>query len=113
MSRTVDSNGPIETFCQRAEGPVSRGSAYSFDQILVGDRVALCFAAEDTKSPYSLRVKAPNGALVIERLLRELPTGLPQSEPPVTFVVSSAGNYQVEIRELTGKSWGQATIRVG
>ena len=76
MPGPVETSGAIETFCQRADsGPVSRGSAYSFDRITVGDRVAICFAGEDTKPPYALRVRGPNGATVVERLLRELQIG--------------------------------------
>ena len=113
MAGPVETSGSIETFCQRADtGHVSRGSAYSFDRIMVGDRVAICFAGEDTKPPYALRVRGPAGNVVLERLLRELPTGLPQSEPPVHFVVSAPGVYVIEIREHTGQAWGRAQVRV-
>lgn len=113
MAGPLETSGSIETFAQRAEGAVSRGSAYSFDEISVGDRVALCFAAgDDAEAPYSLRVRGPNGAVILDRILRELPTGLPQSEPPVLFVVSSSGAYQVEIQSKGQRSWGKATMRV-
>ncbi len=113
MAGPVETSGSIETFAQRADGYVARGSAYSFDEISVGDRVALCFAAgDDAEAPFSLRIRGPNGALILDRILRELPTGLPQSEPPVTFVVSSAGAYQVEIHAKGQRTWGKATMRV-
>jgi len=113
MSGPVETTGSIETFCHRADAPASRRSSYSFDDLTVGDRVSLCFnAGEDTRAPYGLKVRSPNGALVLERLLRELPTGMPQSEAPVEFTIMARGRYSVEIRELSGKAWGQATIRI-
>jgi len=36
------------------------------------------------------------GKTIVERVLRELPTGQPQSAPPITFTVSSPGEYKVE-----------------
>jgi hypothetical protein len=44
--------------------------------------------------------------------LRELPTGKPQSAPPVEFIPSQKGEYQVEVKELRGKQRGQATLTV-
>lgn len=114
MAGAVDSSGPIETFCHLADAPSSRRSALSFDDIGVGDRIALCFfAGGDGAPPFSLKIRAPSGALVIDRILRDLPTGMPQSEPPVELVVSMRGSYAVEIREVRGSLWGKATVRVG
>ena len=50
--------------------------------------------------------------MVVDRILRDLPTGLPQSEPPIELVVSLRGNYAIEIREVRGNLWGKATLRV-
>ena len=49
---------------------------------------------------------------IVERVLRELPTGQPQSAPPITFTVSSAGDYKIEIKQLYGKQKGDAVLRV-
>jgi hypothetical protein len=114
MAGSIDSTGPIETFCQRAdEAPVSRRSSLMFDPICVGDRVLLCFGAYDSGgAPYSLKIRGPSGAVVLDRIIRELPTGMPQSEPPVELVVSSRGDYAIEIREVRGTNWGKATLHV-
>ncbi len=113
MAGPMDSTGAIEAFCQRADAPVSRRSTLSFEDIAVGDRVSLCFgASEDTRGPFSLKIRAPSGATLLDRLVRELPTGLPQSEPPVEFVVSARGEYLIEIRDVRGQNWGRATLRV-
>lgn len=84
-----------------------------FEPICVGDRVQLCFgASSDGGSPYSLKIRAPSGAIVVDRIIRELPTGMPQSEPPIEIVVSSHGDYAIEIREVRGGAWGRATLHV-
>jgi hypothetical protein len=112
MAGPVESSGPIETFCHLADAPSSRRSTFSFDAVSAGDRVAVCFAAQDTNPPYALKVRAPNGALIVDRLIRDLPTGLPQSEPPIEFLVSARGKYTIELRELQGAQWGKALLSV-
>jgi hypothetical protein len=111
MSGPINNSGSIEAFCQTADQPVSRRSLF-FDEIHVGDRVLLCFAGDDTKPPYSLKIRAPSGALILERMIRELPTGRPQSEPPIEFVVSAKGAYLIEVKEVRGTNWGKATLTV-
>lgn len=112
MAGPIESKGPIEAFCQVVDAPMTRHSLHSFDVISAGDRVAIFFVADDGTPPYSLKVRAPSGTVVIDRMLRELPTGRPQSEPPIEFVVSSAGTYTVDVKEMKGNQWGKATIRV-
>mgnify|MGYP001172374897 CR=1 FL=1 len=112
MPGPIESSGSIETFCHLSDAPSSRRSTFSFDAVAAGDRVAICFAAQDGNPPFALKVKAPNGALMLDRIVRELPTGLPQSEPPVEFVVSVRGRYTIEIREIQGTQWGRAFLSV-
>jgi hypothetical protein len=50
--------------------------------------------------------------VILERVLRELPTGKPQSAPPVSFTVSAQGDYKIEIWQLYGKSRGDAVLHV-
>lgn len=86
---------------------------FSFDSIFAGERLALCFHIdEDARPPYSLKVRAPNGGLILDRILREIPTGLPQSAPPIEFIASAPGPYAIEVRELSGPSWGTAILTV-
>ena len=67
---------------------------------------------DEPAPPYNLRVKSPSGKTIVERVLRELPTGQPQSAPPVSFTVSTPGEYTVEIKQLYGKQKGDAILRV-
>ncbi|HMV33927.1 MAG TPA: HD domain-containing phosphohydrolase, partial [Gemmatimonadales bacterium] len=50
------------------------------------------------------------GSLLVQRLLQELPTGEPQSAPPVTFVPSAKGIYPIEIRQMRGNNVGMARL---
>jgi len=96
----VETSGDIETVCKSA--PVH-----------VGDKVSLVFRAHDEATPpFTVRVKAPSGKVILERVLRELPTGKPQSAAPVEFTASTAGDYAIAIWQLYGKQRGDATLRV-
>jgi hypothetical protein len=109
---TIQSSGDFEIFCHPA-GSTSRGSVPFFDKINVGDRLSLLFVPEGTAlPPYSLKIFSPSGAIVLDSLVREPPTGAAYSPPPVEFVVSTRGVYRVEIRAISGRQRGEATIRV-
>jgi hypothetical protein len=109
---TIQSSGDFEIFCHPA-GSGTRGSVPFFDKITVGDRLSLLFVPEETAAPpYSLKIISPTGVTVVDTLVREPPTGGPQSPPPLEFIVSARGVYRVEIRALHGRQRGEATIRV-
>jgi hypothetical protein len=75
--------------------------------------VSLIFRADDEASPpFSVRIKSPAGKVIVERVLRDLPTGKPQSAPPVTFTASGDGEYKIEIKQLYGKQKGDAVLHV-
>jgi hypothetical protein len=96
----IDSRGEIETLCKT--GDLSPGKV-----------AQLAFRTwDDASPPFTIRVKAPNGAVILDRVIRELPTGKPQSPPPVTFTVTQAGEYVISIRELYGKAEGEAHLHV-
>jgi hypothetical protein len=100
VARTIDSSGDIETVC-------------TVSPLKTGESAILIFRSDDEpEPPYNLRVKSPAGKTIVERVLRELPTGQPQSAPPITFTVSSPGEYKVEIKQLYGKQKGDAILRV-
>jgi hypothetical protein len=99
VARTIESTGDIETICK-------------IDPLTVGESAILVFRAEDADPPFNLRIKSPSGQTIVERVLRELPTGMPQSAPPVTFTVSAPGQYKLEIKQLYGKQRGDAILRV-
>ena len=100
MARTIECSGDIETICKA-------------DPLRAGDTASLVFRADEADPPFNLRIKSPSGKTIVERVLRELPTGMPQSAPPITFTVSGAGDYKIEIKQLYGKQKGDALLRVG
>ena len=105
MAGRVDSQGEIETMLHGDQAHVVLG---------VGDRILLVFRAiDDPSPPIGVVVHSPNGQKILDRVIRELPTGLPQSAPPVEFVPSIKGVYRVEVSELRGKQRGSATLKIG
>lgn len=100
MARTIESVGDIETICKT-------------DPAKAGEEIRLVFRAEDDADPpFTLKIKSPGGKVIVERVIRDLPTGMPQSAPPVTFTPSTSGEYKVEIKQLKGKQQGDAVLRV-
>jgi hypothetical protein len=76
-------------------------------------KIKLVFRAEDDADPpFVLKIKAPSGKVILERVIRDLPTGLPQSAPPVGFTASAGGEYKVEIKQVQGRQKGEAVLRV-
>jgi hypothetical protein len=105
MSARIDSSGEIETLFH---------DATTQRNLEVGDRLAIVFRARDEpEGSVSINIFSPSGSKILERVLRDLPTGMPQSAPPVEFVPSTRGDYTIEIREVRGSQRGHATIRVG
>lgn len=101
MSATVKSTGDIESICQQK-------------QLGAGGTAELVFRSwDDISPPFTVKVRGPAGKIILDRVLRELPTGRPQSPPPVTFPVKETGQYRIVIRELYGKAEGEATMTIG
>jgi len=100
VARTIESVGDIETICKT-------------DPAKAGEEIKLIFRAEeDAEPPFNLKIKSPSGKVIVERVIRDLPTARPQSAPPITFTASSAGEYKVEIKQLYGKQKGDAILRI-
>jgi hypothetical protein len=96
----VESSGVIETICLATTAKV-------------GDTLKLIFRAlDDSDPPYTCRITSPGGKVLLERVLRELPDGKPQSAPPLQFTAGVAGEYIIEIWQLYGAARGQATLKV-
>ena len=70
-------------------------------------------ADDDAEPPFTVKIKSPSGQVILDRVLRELPTGKPQSAPPLSFTVSASGDYKVSIKQLHGKTYGDSILRVG
>jgi hypothetical protein len=100
VARTIESVGDIETVCKT-------------DPAKAGEEVKLVFHSDDDMDPpFSLKVKSPSGKVIVERVIRDLPTPRPQSAPPITFTASSPGEYKIEIKQLYGKAKGEAVLRI-
>ena len=113
MSALFELSGEIEIFCYPS-GAGTRASVPFFDAVTIGDRLSLVFTpGEGSGPPYSLKVFSPSGANILDSIVRDLPTGTPQSPPPIEFVVSAKGIYRVEIREQRGRAHGAVKVRVG
>jgi|HubBroStandDraft_4_1064222.scaffolds.fasta_scaffold63519_2 hypothetical protein len=115
MSSVLESSGDIEIFCYPStiSPTIGRSSVPFFDAVTIGDRLSLVFAPGDsTTPPYALKIFAPSGANILDSIVRSLPTGTPQSPPPIEFVVSARGVYRIEIREFKGRQSGEAKLRV-
>jgi hypothetical protein len=100
VARTIESVGDIETICKS-------------DPARAGEEIKLLFRAEDDADPpFTLKIKSPSGKVIVERVIRDLPTGKPQSAAPVAFTASSGGEYKIEIKQIQGKLRGEAVLRV-
>lgn len=100
MAQVIEYSGDIETFSQATE-------------VKVGDRVSLVFRADDAcDPPFNVKIRAPDGKVILERVLRELPTGKPQSAPAVQFNATMEGEFKIVIWQLYGKDRGEATLKV-
>jgi len=96
----IESSGDIETICQT-------------DDLAVGKSARLVFRAwDDVSPPFTVKVRSPAGKIILDRVIRDLPTGRPQSAPPVIFSVSQGGEYRIEISQLYGDAMGEATLHV-
>lgn len=113
MSANIETSGQIEIFCYPSGHHATRQSVPYFDSVNPGDRLSLVFSPDDGASaPYNLKIFSPSGANILDTIVRDLPTGLPQSPPPVEFVVSAKGVYRVEIGEMRGRQRGEARVLV-
>jgi hypothetical protein len=105
MAGRIDSSGEIETILHDT---IPQGA------IEVGDKVLLIFRSRDEPDyPINVQIHSPSGAKILERVLRELPTGMPQSAPPIDFVPMAKGTYTITVREVRGTQRGHATLQVG
>jgi len=112
MPGPIESSGDIEIFCHPTHG-ASRGSVPHFEKILAGTRLALLFVPGELSPPYALKIFSPSGSIIIDNIVRDAPTGAPQSPPPIEFVVSANVVYRIDVRSTNGRQKGEARIRVG
>jgi hypothetical protein len=99
MSATIESSGAIDIICETDGLAATKVARLTFH------------AWADASPPYQLKILSPTGNVIVDRLIRDLPTGEPQAPDPVSFSVVS-GEYKIVIRELRGKAQGEASLRV-
>jgi hypothetical protein len=99
MSAKIESHGDIEVIC-------------STHDLAPNKTARLIFRTVDLPSPpYQIRIKSPTGKIILERVIRELPTGAPQSPPPVQFTVQK-GDYEIHVAQIKGGAEGTAILSV-
>ena len=99
MPATIENHGTIEIICENRDVTANRSARIIFR------------AYDDATPPFRIRVKSPTGNVIIERVIRALPTGAPQSPEPITFTVQR-GAYEIEISQLRGSAEGSATLTI-
>jgi hypothetical protein len=99
MSARIESHGDIEIVCQTAELAPNKMAHLVFR--LFGD----------AHPPFEIQIKSPSGKVILRRVMRELPTGEPQSPPPISFSVQR-GEYHIQVSQLKGSAEGHATLVV-
>ncbi|AKT40086.1 hypothetical protein [Chondromyces crocatus] len=99
-AEVVTHDGDIDVLCPCNLGPK-------------GAPVQLAFQAYDhADPPFSIRIKAPSGKVVVERVVRdEALTGRTRGIS-VDFRPDLAGDYSVEVKQVYGELRGKATLRV-
>jgi hypothetical protein len=101
VAAKIQSTGDIESICES-------------DDLADGMTASLVFRTwDDASPPFTVKIRSPDGKMILDRVIRELPTGKPQSAPPVTFNIVGAGIYRIEIKELYGNKLGEAELTVG
>lgn len=101
MAVAIESSGDIECLC-------------TSNRVSVGGTAEIVFRTwDDVSPPFTVKIRAPSKKVVYDRVLRDqLPTGRPQSNPPVSFTVADSGVYRLRVAELYGKAEGTAKITI-
>lgn len=99
MSATIECSGDIEIICDTSD-------------LRAGRNAKLVFRVwEDVMPPFQIKVWSPSGALIVDRVIRDLPTGEPQSPAPVSFTVNR-GAYSIQMIQMRGNAEGNATLTI-
>jgi hypothetical protein len=97
----IEFSGGIESICQDSAA------------LSAGMTAKIVFKLwDDVTPPVTIKVRGPDGKMILDRVLREIPVAGPQSVAPVTFLVASAGVYQIHVKELYGQVEGNAKLTV-
>lgn len=100
IAEVVANDGDIDVLCPKNLTPSS-------------DPVHLAFQACDPLDPpFSVRIKAPSGKVIVERVLRDDVCGRSRGGQALGFRPEVAGDYRIEIKQVYGALRGQAILRV-
>lgn len=99
MAATIESTGAIDIKCETHGLVAAKMARLTFH------------AWSDATPPFQLKIHSPSGKLIVDRVIRDLPTGEPQAPDPVSFTVVS-GEYRIVIQELRGNARGEAVLRI-
>mgnify|MGYP001620112165 CR=1 FL=1 len=99
MPATIENYGTIEIICENRDVSPNRAARLIFR------------AYDEATPPFRIRVKSPTGNVIVERVIRALPTGGPQSPEPITFTVQK-GSYEIQISQLRGSAEGMAILTI-
>lgn len=103
MAQVTESSGEIEIISLSP-----RMQAFS-----IGDKVQLVFKPIDQPNPpYQLKVWSPAGKPIVDTIVRDLPTGEPQSAPPFEFLPTATGIYRIRIGEMRGRAYGEGKLKI-
>lgn len=99
MPASLETTGDIEVICDTED--------------LAPNKMArLVFRAhDDAQPPFQIEIRSPSGNTILKRVVRVLPTGHPQSAPPIAFSVVK-GDYDIVITALRGSAEGRATLHI-
>ena len=99
MPATLETQGDIEVICETTHLAPNKNAKLVFR------------TWGEAQPPYQIRVRAPSGKVILERVIRQLPTGDPQSAAPISFMVQK-GTYEISVAQLRGNAEGVATLVV-
>ncbi|MBW2453196.1 MAG: hypothetical protein JRI68_01735 [Deltaproteobacteria bacterium] len=97
MPATLETQGDIEVICETTDLAPNKNAKVVFR------------TWGEAQPPYQITVRSPTGNIILKRVIRVLPTGDPQSSPPVSFTVQK-GTYEISVGQLRGGAEGHGTL---
>ncbi|MBI4706082.1 MAG: hypothetical protein HY744_33730 [Deltaproteobacteria bacterium] len=99
MTASLETHGDIEVVCDTTALAPGKMARLVFRPVV------------EVEPPFQVKILAPSGRAILDRVIRALPTGEPQSPPPIAFAVNE-GEYKIAIAQLHGSARGEASLRV-
>lgn len=106
----LENSGDIQIGLCAPYGPRSTSTIW---QVRVGDVVSFFFTLPDPpEPPYSVQIRSPTGRIVVDTIVRDIPTAAPDSGPVFQFVASASGRWRLMFAALMSRAKGEAMLRV-